>query len=121
MKNYLNFEGDLKNLESEIDKLKDPYEKDGISKVQTEKIDKLQVEINEKLENIYSNLDAWQTTLVARHEDRPKSKIFIEEIFEDFFPLHGDRLFGDDKSLISGFAKIDGRSVLVIGQRKVKI
>ena len=88
MKNYLNFEGDLKNLESEIDKLKDPYEKDGISKVQTEKIDKLQVEINEKLENIYSNLDAWQTTLVARHEDRPKSKIFIEEIFE-FFPLRG--------------------------------
>ncbi len=118
MKNYLNFEGDLKNLELEIEKLKDPYEKDGISKVQTEKIDKLQFKINEKLENIYSNLDAWQTTLVARHEDRPKSKIFIDEIFEDFFPLHGDRLFGDDKSLISGLAKIDGRSVLVIGQEK---
>ncbi len=118
MKNYLNFEGDLKNLELEIDKLKDPYEKDGISKVQTEKIDKLQLEINNKLKNIYSNLNAWQTTLVARHEDRPKSKIFIDKIFEDFFPLHGDRLFGDDKSLISGLAKIDGRSVLVIGQEK---
>ena len=78
MKNYLNFETDIKNLETELDKLKDPYNQDGISEVDTSKITDLQNEIDKKLKDIYSNLDAWQTTLVARHEDRPKSKFFID-------------------------------------------
>ena len=78
MKNYLNFETDIKNLENELDKLKDPYNQDGISEVDTSKIADLQNEIDKKLKDVYSNLDAWQTTLVARHEDRPKSKFFID-------------------------------------------
>jgi len=56
--------------------------------------------------------------LVARHEDRPKSKFFIENLFEDFIPLSGDRFYGEDKSVIAGFAKFNGNSVLVIGQEK---
>jgi len=56
--------------------------------------------------------------LVARHEDRPKSKFFIENLFEDFIPLSGDRFYGEDKSVIAGFAKFSERSVLVIGQEK---
>ena len=84
MKNYLNFETDIKNLETELDKLKDPYNQDGISEVDTTKITDLQNEIDKKLNDVYSNLDAWQTTLVARHEDRPKSKFFIDNLFEDF-------------------------------------
>ena len=71
MKNYLNFETDIKNLEIELDKLKDPYNQDGLSEVDTSKITDLQNEIDKKLKDVYSNLDAWQTTLVARHEDRP--------------------------------------------------
>jgi acetyl-CoA carboxylase carboxyl transferase subunit alpha len=55
---------------------------------------------------------------VARHEDRPKSKFFIENLFEDFIPLSGDRFYGEDKSVITGFAKFSERSVLVIGQEK---
>jgi len=118
MKNYLNFETDIKNLEIEIDKLKDPYNQDGLSEVDTKKISESQKEINNKLQEIYSNLDPWQTTLVARHEDRPKAKFFIDNLFEDFIPLSGDRFYGEDKSVLTGFAKFNEKSVLVIGQEK---
>ena len=118
MKNYLNFESDIKNLEMELEKLKDPYNQEGLSEVDTNKISSIQSSIDTKLTEIYSNLDAWQTVLVARHEDRPKSKFFIENLFENFIPLSGDRLYGEDKSVLTGFAKIDGNSVLVIGQEK---
>ena len=118
MKNYLNFENDIKNLENELEKLKDPYNQEGLSEVDTKKISKSQEELNDKLKSIYSNLDPWQTTMVARHEDRPKSKFFIDNLFEDFISLSGDRYYGEDKSVIAGFAKLDGLSVLVIGQEK---
>jgi len=118
MKNYLNFETDIKNLEIELDKLKDPYNQEGLTEVDTDKISKIQSELNNKLDEIYSNLDPWQKALVARHEDRPKSKFFIENLFEDFITLSGDRFYGEDKSVIAGFAKFSERSVLVIGQEK---
>ena len=118
MKNYLNFESEIKNLEVELDKLKDPYNQEGLSEVDTKKISNLQNELESKLKNIYSNLDPWQTALVARHEDRPKAKYFIENIFEDFISLSGDRFYGEDKSVICGFAKFENKSVLVIGQEK---
>ena len=118
MKNYLNFETDIKNLENEIEKLKDPYNQDGLSEVDTQKISKTQAELDKKLKDIYSNLDPWQTTMVARHEDRPKSKFFIDNLFEDFISLSGDRYYGEDKSVLTGFAKFNGNSVLVIGQEK---
>ena len=118
MKNYLNFETDIKNLEIELDKLKDPYNQEGLTEVDTDKISKIQSELHNKLGEIYSNLDPWQKALVARHEDRPKSKFFIENLFEDFIPLSGDRFYGEDKSVIAGFAKFSERSILVIGQEK---
>jgi len=118
MKNYLNFESDIKNLETELEKLKDPYNQEGLSEVDTNKISSIQSEIDSKLTEVYSNLNAWQTVLVARHEDRPKSQFFIENLFENFISLSGDRLYGEDKSVLTGFAKIDNKSVLVIGQEK---
>ena len=118
MKNYLNFENDIKNLESEIEKLKDPFNQEGLSEVDTQKISNTQAELDKKLKDIYSNLDPWQTTMVARHEDRPKSKFFIDNLFDDFISLSGDRYYGEDKSVLTGFAKFNGQSVLVIGQEK---
>ena len=118
MKNYLNFESDIKDLEIELEKLKDPYNQEGLSEVDTNKISKIQKELDEKLKTIYSNLDHWQTTMVARNEDRPKSKFFIDNLFEDFISLAGDRYYGEDKSVLTGFAKFNGQSVLVIGQEK---
>jgi len=118
MKNYLNFEQDIKNLEIELDKLKDPYNQEGLSEVDTDRISKIQSEIDSKLNDVYSNLNSWQKTQVARHEDRPKAKFFIENLFEEFIPLAGDRFYGEDKSVLTGFAKFNQTSVLVIGQEK---
>ncbi len=118
MKNYLNFENEIKDLENEIESLKDPFNKKGLSEVDTQKIAKTQDELDQKLKSIYENLDPWQTTMVARHEDRPKSKFFIENLFDDFITLSGDRHYGEDKSVLTGFAKFNGQSVLVIGQEK---
>jgi len=118
MKNYLNFESDIKNLEVEIEKLKDPYNQDGLSEIDTKKISQSQEEIDRKLKEIYSNLDPWQITLVARHEDRPKAKFFIDNLFDDFIPLSGDRFYGEDEAVLTGFAKFNEKSVLVIGQEK---
>ncbi len=119
MKNYLNFENDIKNLESDLEKLKDPYNnEDGLSEVNTDKISKIQSEIDHKLKEIYSKLNSWQTALVARHEDRPRAKFFIDHLFYDFIQLSGDRYYGEDKSVIAGFGKFGGKSVLIIGQEK---
>ena len=107
-----------KNLELELDKLKDPYNQEGLSEVDTQNISKLQNEIDFRLKDIYSQLDPWQTTLVARHEDRPKAKYFIDNLFEDFISLAGDRFYGEDQSVICGFAKFENKSILVIGQEK---
>ena len=118
MKNYLNFEKDIKDLEIELDQLKDPYNSEGIAEVNTDRISNLQNEIDVKLKKIYSNLNSWQTTLVARHENRPKSKFFIENLFDDFIPLSGDRYYGEDKSVIAGFGKFNNNSILIVGQEK---
>ena len=118
MKNYLNFESEVKELEAKLKNLKDPYNNEGISEVNTNEIALLEDKIYKKLENIYSNLNPWQTTQVARHEDRPKAKYYIENLFQDFVSLSGDRFYGEDKSVISGFAKFNNKSVLVIGQEK---
>ncbi len=118
MKNYLHFEKDLKQLENELEKLKNPYNEEGLSEVNTKKISTLQKEIDEKLHKIYINLNPWETTLIARHEDRPKAKFFIENLITDFVSISGDRLYGEDKSFITGFGRFESQSVLVFGQEK---
>tara|TARA_B100000029_G_scaffold151244_1_gene146373 strand:- start:11628 stop:12725 length:1098 start_codon:yes stop_codon:yes gene_type:complete len=118
MKNYLEFERDIKVLEEELEKLRDPFNKEGLSEVQTDKIAKIQNEIDKKLKISYANLNAWQKTQVARHEDRPKAKFFIENLFTSFINLSGDRRFSEDESVLAGFAQFEGKSVLVLGQEK---
>jgi len=118
MKNYLEFEKEIKALEQDVDGLKSPFGAEGISEVDTKKIKNTENEINIKLKEIYSNLNSWQRTQVARHEDRPKANFYIKKIFSQFTLLSGDRYFGDDKSVIAGFGLIDNKSVLIIGQEK---
>ena len=118
MKNYLEFEKEIKALEQEVDGLKSPFGSEGISEVDTQKIKDTQNQINNKLKETYANLNSWQKTQVARHEDRPKANFYIKKIFSQFTLLSGDRYFGDDKSVIAGFGLIDNKSVLVIGQEK---
>ncbi len=118
MKNYLEFEKEIKNLEESLDNLKSPFGSEGISEVDTSKIKVIENQINEKLEETYKNLNSWQKTMVARHEDRPRANYYIKKIFDSFTQLSGDRLFGEDKSVTAGFGLIDKKSVLVIGQEK---
>ena len=118
MKNYLDFEKEIKALEQEVDNLKSPFGSEGISEVDTNKIKNTELQINQKLEEIYSNLNSWQKTQVARHEDRPKANYYIKKIFSQFTLLSGDRYFGDDKSVIAGFGLVENKSVLIIGQEK---
>ena len=118
MRNYLEFEKEIKTLEEDLESSKNPFDKDGISEVDTGKIQKIQNEIDDKLALTYSSLDSWQKTQVARHEDRPRANFYINKIFSDFTLLSGDRLFADDKSIIAGFGLIEGKSVLILGQEK---
>ena len=67
---------------------------------------------------IYSNLDGWKKTKIARHDNRPRAQFYISSVFENFQQVAGDRNFGEDEAAITGFAKINGESVLVIGQEK---
>ena len=118
MKSYLEFERDIKALEEELEKLKDPFNKEGLSEVDTSKISEIQTKINDKLKISYANLNAWQKTQVARHEDRPKAKFFVDNLFTNFINLSGDRHFSEDEAILAGFAEFEGRSVLVLGQEK---
>jgi acetyl-CoA carboxylase carboxyl transferase subunit alpha len=118
MKNYLEFEKEIKTLETDLENLKSPFGSEGISEVDTQKIIKTEEEINQKLKMTYASLNSWQKTLVARHEDRPKANFYINKIFSSFTPLSGDRLFAEDKSVTVGFGLIDNKSVLIIGQEK---
>ena len=65
-----------------------------------------------------SSFSAWKTVQIARHPDRPQFLDYVSEIFSEFDPLHGDRLFGDDGAMIGGLARFDGQPVMVMGQHK---
>ena len=67
---------------------------------------------------IFSTLSRWQTTQVARHNNRPFTMDYTKLIFTDFIELHGDRNFGDDHAIVGGLARLDGEPVMVIGHQK---
>lgn len=83
-----------------------------------ESIQTLREEIAKMKREVFDHLDAWQTVQVARHENRPQTLDYIELVFDDFMELHGDRAFSDDRAIITGFAKLDDRKVLLVGQHK---
>jgi len=70
------------------------------------------------LEDTYARLTPWQRTLVARHPQRPRFERLVAGLFDDFLPIAGDRVFGDDEAIIGGFARFEGRRVVVIGHVK---
>lgn len=86
----------------------------------TKEISELERKARELKKEVFSNLTAWQRTQIARHLKRPTTLDYIGMIFEDFIELHGDRCFGDDKALIGGLAKLDGKGVFVMGHQKGK-
>ncbi|SMP51125.1 acetyl-CoA carboxylase carboxyl transferase subunit alpha [Neorhodopirellula lusitana] len=71
-----------------------------------------------KLKETYSSLDPWQTVQVARHKNRPYSRDYLNLAFDEFVELHGDKHFGDDRAMLTGFAKLDRFKVMVVGHQK---
>lgn len=82
------------------------------------RIQEAQEALHTRLQEIYANLNAWQTVQVARHKERPRTTDYIRLVFDDFLELHGDRAFGDDPALIGGLATFDHQTVLVLGHEK---
>ena len=112
MNRYLDFENDIENIESLINKL-DTNDSDHNSQ-KNKLIDKKKKIINK----IYSNLSAWEKVQVARHADRPHSKDYINLIFKDVIYLHGDKKYADDSAILGCFGTISGQSVIIIGTEK---
>ncbi len=81
-------------------------------------IDKLRKELAKSTREVYGKLDRWQTTLVARHTDRPHTLDYIRHLTTDWVEMHGDRAFADDPAVVAGLATFGGRSVAVIGHQK---
>jgi len=118
---FLDFEKPIVELEKKIQEMKDSFAKNLAQTGRTELLKEIEVLENrlEKVQKeVYSNLSRWQRVQVARHPLRPHSLDYINLMATDFVEMHGDRGFSDDKALVGGFAKIDGRPVMIIGQQK---
>ncbi len=116
--NYrLAFERPIYELEGRIAKLETA---DDQSLAVKEDIRQLKRELAEAKKRIYSGLSPWETVQVARHSDRPMTSDYLDLVFDEFVELHGDKFFGDDRALRSGFAKLDQYKVMVIGHQKGK-
>ena len=87
---------------------------------QQDELRRLKREVVELQKKVFGSLDPWQTVEVARHPDRPKTSDYLALVFEEFVELHGDKAYGDDPAMLTGFAKLDRHKVLVIGHQKGK-
>lgn len=116
MESFLEFEKPVAELEGKIKELRHMVD-DGDMDI-AEEVTKLQTRADQLLEETYAKLTPWQKTLVARHLDRPHFSHYVTDLVEDFSPLAGDRVYGDDRAVLGGPARFRGRSVMVIGHEK---
>ena len=106
----------LEELEEQIDRLKSLDSRNGLDL--TEEIDTLTEKLAARKEESKEERDEWDKVKLARHPDRPDSEDYLEYLTDDFYPLHGDRLLGDDNALKGGLAKYQGRTIVAIAQSK---
>jgi acetyl-CoA carboxylase carboxyl transferase subunit alpha len=116
MISYLDFEKPVAQLEERIDQLRSASDDDAVD-ISAE-LKRLEAKSAELLASTYASLTPWQKTQVARHPQRPHFRDYVEHAFEEFMPLGGDRYFGDDLAIMGGFAKLNGRRVMLIGHEK---
>ena len=116
MISYLDFEKPVAALEERIGQLR------GVNALHdvdvASEIGRLEAKSIELLASTYASLTPWQKTQVARHPQRPHFHDYVAHAFTDFMPLGGDRLFGDDQAIMGGFAKLNGRRIMLIGHEK---
>ncbi len=111
----LDFEKPIADLEEEIVQLKERSAHSSDAADRLRELKEKQIELTREL---YSKLSPWQTVQIARHKNRPHTIDYLSLVFDEFVELHGDKLFGDDRAIRVGFARLDGTKVLVLGHQK---
>ena len=113
--NYLDFEQPLLEIENKITTIETSA---NASQKDIKKIESLKMDLDKKISKIFSSLSDWQISQIARHPLRPYTLDYIRDMFTDFVEIHGDRMFGDDKAIICGFATLENESFMLIGHQK---
>ncbi len=114
--NFLEFERSIADLEAKIESLHYLGSSGEINI--NEEINRLRAKSRKLTESIFSSLTSWQIAQLARHAQRPYTLDYIERIFTDFQELHGDRVFADDPAIVAGIARLEEKTVAVIGHQK---
>lgn len=113
---FLDFEKPIADLFEQLNKLKEMDNQGEIN--MEEMVESLEKKIELERERLYKNLTPWQRVQLSRHPERPYTLDYISRIFTDFIELHGDRNVHDDKAIVGGMAKLDGKPVMIIGHQK---
>lgn len=113
---FLEFEKPLESLYEQRDKI---TEVGSAGDIDVEPmLKKLEKKITKTQKEIYSNLSGWQKVQLSRHPNRPHTLFYLDQVFDEFIELHGDRYYKDDKAIVGGLARLDGQTYIVIGQEK---
>jgi acetyl-CoA carboxylase carboxyl transferase subunit alpha len=118
MQSFLEFEKPIAELDGKLEELRRLQGQEGAPLGLAEEITQLRSKHERALRNLYAKLTPWQKVQVARHPARPHCQSYIAGLIEDFTPLAGDRLYGEDAAITGGLGRFQGRSVMVIGQEK---
>ncbi|TNH13552.1 acetyl-CoA carboxylase carboxyl transferase subunit alpha [Testudinibacter sp. TR-2022] len=114
---FLDFELPIAELEAKIESLRTVTQQDDKINLDDE-IKRLRKKSQELTKKTFANLDPWQVSKMARHPQRPYTLDYIQQIFTDFEELAGDRAFADDKAIVGGIARLEGKPVMIIGHQK---
>jgi len=113
---FVDFESPIVDLEAKIEEL--CLVEDGSDVSLASEIENLRKRSDELTKEIFSSLDAWQISKLARHPKRPYTLDYVEKIFDEFIEIHGDRIFSDDSAIVCGLGTLDGRNLAFIGHQK---
>jgi acetyl-CoA carboxylase carboxyl transferase subunit alpha len=116
MTTYLEFEKPIAELESKIAELRHLPNSGDVDIA--EEVMRLQEKAQKQIRTTYAKLTPWQRVLVARHAERPHAQRYIDRLLTDYTPLAGDRTFGEDAAIVGGLGRLEGRSIVVLGQEK---
>ncbi len=117
MHTYLDFERPIADLEGKIEELRQLAAQDPSMNIEGE-VGRLQTKADQLIRDTYAKLTPWQKALVARHPARPHFSDYVSGLIDEFTPLAGDRLFGEDRAVVAGLGRFRGQAVAVVGQEK---
>jgi len=116
MQHFLDFERPIVDLEAKIEELRRISPENPVDL--EDELKRLEAKCRKLTRDIFNDLTAWQVTQLARHPLRPYTLDYIDRLFTEFVELHGDRMYGDDRAVVAGLARLSGRGVVIIGHQK---